>query len=424
MFAKRHRSVRHKFGKHAVYRKRAFSKKRHTFKARHAFKARSFKRKFTRRAYSRSRFNASAKKVAMKASIGGNGDQSLVMPFLDNLKLTNATNANSDMLVWAENNIAGSSGLATTIIPNLCLDAALHLNMMFTNAASRQQAIQGVGAAQQLDDQLQPKIIRKIASCEARIVNAETSNVCVWEYRCAARRDITTSLQNMLVSIGTVQQKDVSVSGSTIQPSQTAGNTVAPAAISGSVCSVAVGVTPFMWNSFCNLFKITKVRKRELAPGRVWRIRYSQKKPRLFQWNNVTYTPTALSGADGSTAGMYKVRKGQRFSLFMAQGTWAASASANANFKVGLSNVNLGIEYSYAYHYSFMANSGSTATDYSQVPGFNSATANVPLPLLAVQPLSAIAVGAGAAGSRAYESSVAIAPSVGVENLDFDQVDV
>lgn len=385
-------------GKKAYKKKAVKGKKRMTFK-KTAYKRGAYKKKaYKKKTYRRS--------VSAKLLESGRGDQAILFDYVDKPAFVNTTNAIAKQFVWASNTIA-TPAVTTGGAVNLMLDSGPHLEAMFVNvntyaANSASGGLpfppsgnKNVGAT--------IRLLRKSAEVQCRITNCETSTVELWEYRICARRDQTILPGDMWYQAGQME------SGAYIAANAVAGTAITPSALANGGYATPVGVTPYMLHAFVTQYKILKVKKRELQPGRSLKIKYSFKKPKQYNWANLCSTIGGPGGpyAAGSTGVPFVVRKGQCLSMFMAKGTIATNATANANYQVGISNVNLGMEYMYRYHYNYATSTQASATSQQSIPGFSSQSATTPLPMVANVPQLAISTGAAPAfaGTLVYQNA-------------------
>lgn len=329
--------------------------------------------------------------VSGKQVASGLGDQAILFDYVDKPAFVNTTNAIAKQFVWASNCVASPAVTVGQAI-NLMLDSGTHLEAMFVQAAS--QSILGLQAPASgvVNSGSNIRIIRKTAEVQCRITNCETAPVELWEYRVCARRDQTILPGALWYQAGQAEVSAIGIAYNAL------GTTVAPSALAAGGYATPVGVTPYMLHAFVSQYKILKVKKRELAPGRSMKIKYSFKKPRQYAWSNLCST-LGGPGVYGQAApgGIpYVVRKGQCLSLFVAKGTIVTGSSANASYQVGISNVNIGMEYMYRYHYNYVMATNATATSQQSIPGFSLGVAQAPLPVVANVPQLVITPATGA----------------------------
>lgn len=298
------------------------------------------------------------------------GDRALLYTYVDEPTLVNTTGAIGSMAVWSNNTVA-CPNVAVSANANLLLDDGRQLFDMFRDAQ-----VGSVGGGPNF------RVMRKTCEVSCRIVNAETSAVELWEYRCVARRDQTVAPQSLL---NTAADNEVVTN-------QTTTGTVVPTVgtIVGGLYPMTIGATPFMFHGFVSQYRVAKVRKWELKPGQKKKLVYRLKKPKLYSAQNIMQTLGTISAGAGSSV-PFTVRRGQAISLFVAKGTFATLSTGGATFTRGISNINIGMEYHVKYHYTWGVVSQSASATIPSVPGFSSNVAQAPLPIVANQPISTIA---------------------------------
>lgn len=224
------------------------------------------------------------------------------------------------------------------------------------------------------------KILRKTWVSRYKMTNAQTSPVEIWEYRCMARGDSTVPPDTILTKAWGATANEVKY------------NAVAALAIAtptNPLISTTLGATPFMCNPFCAQYKILKVKKRIIMPGKWWSVAYKSLKPRVYSAQRIMRGEiTAVSNGPAPT---FVMLKGQKFSLFVASGTAASNVGSAAGFEVGLSNVNLLVDHRVKVHYSIFPHQYSTGAAGVFQAGFSAADGpQIPLPQVQNQPLYAI----------------------------------
>lgn len=361
-----------RFARKSFVRRGTFKGRRHGGRARTHSVKRGIKRGVMR--HRKQAFKGKRVKRSKQAITWSDlGDRALLYTYVDEPTFVNTTGAVGNQCVWSNNTVASAGNVAALQYPNLMLDDGQHLYTMFRDAYAQTGAQGGSNI----------RVVRKSAQVSCRIVNCETSNVELWEYRCAARRDQTVSPQLKLN-----ETADVEVVG------QVAGAPIVPIVgtiTGGNVYPMTTGATPFMFHGFTSQFKVLKVRKWELKPGQKKKITYRFKKPKVFKSANVMSTVGTILNGAASTSVPYTVRKGQAFSLFVAKGTFSTLSTAGATFTRGISNINLGMEYHVKYHYSYGMVNYAASTAFPSIPGFSANVAQAPLPVIANQPISTIA---------------------------------
>lgn len=370
-----------------TFKKRAWKgKKRLTFKKQ--VKGKTWKKKtFKKKSYK-------AKATRMLAS--AHGDQSMLINFVDKPAFTGTTNAVAKQFVWGSNTIASAGNVTLGQHTNLCLDAGNHLEYLFQNVIKLAAYNVNDPPSGTKDAGANIKLVRRSSEVQCRIVNLETCPVELWEYRIMARRDQTLAPGVLWYEAG---QMESNASANTPAGAANLSAAISPSAIAGGGYATPVGVTPYMLHSFVSQYKILKVKKRELAPARVLRIKYSFKKPKLYSWANILAAigGPGYTGSSTTPSGIpFVVRKGQCASLFIAKGTFAQQNGANAGYASGIGNVNLGFEYQYRYHYNYTKSTSATAGSIPSVAGFNAQGSQVPLPMVCNVPQLVITPGTGA----------------------------
>lgn len=352
--------------------------------------ARTFKRRSVRRASKGRR--AFKRKGSKKQAITWSdlGDRALLYTWVDEPTFVNASGALGQQCVWSQNTVA-SPNAAALLYCNLMLDDGLALYNMFRDAF---QTNATVG-----NNQI---IMRKSCSVSARIVNAETSTVILWEYRCIARRDQIVTPQVLLPLTSAVEDNLGGGLAAVVKP--TVGTVV------NGLYPMTNGSTPFMFHAFVEQYRIGKVRKWELKPGQVKHLKYSLKKPKMYRAQNIMSALGTVT-ATGGTAVPYVVRRGQAVSVFIAKGTFATFTSAGATYTRGMSNVNLGIEYKAHYNYTFGHISAAASGVLGSVPGFSANVAQAPMAMVINHPDSVITTigttnGIGTAGTTPISNRV------------------
>lgn len=284
-------------------------------------------------------------------------ENSYLENYIDHVTIgTEAKDAAALQTMWVINQTAASGGLG----------AASRYNLMMHDPTILQLILQNIEAVQTT------KCTIKNYAVSARIVNAGTAPITLWEYRCRARNDYQTDLQ----------------------PTLEGGFSDAGTGIGAKPTSVVLGATPFQNPAWCSQFKITKVKRWNLRPAGVKYIKYKQKK-------NYQVTMERIS----PDANLKSILRGKSVSVFVVQGTFGYLATNTAGKRYGIVPPNVGIEYQTKVHYSWLKDE-SVAHGYNQYQtGLTEEAAQVPAPIVINHPDSAVGIGAEAAGTRINAST-------------------
>lgn len=310
-------------------------------------------------------------------------DNAFVQCYVDTILSVGTTNAVANQVCWA-NNQQASIGVPANGYNNLLLDDPVLLTSIMYQAVNNVIAVQ---------------FWRKSYEIEAMLTNCESNPVEIWEYRCQARRD--------------------QPNGVTLQGMMAGGFSDANAGYGSQKplnSPVILGATPYMNPRVTAQYKIVKVRKRLLRPSQTWKIRYALKRPRK-------YTNESLNPASVVASTAYEVLKGQRISLFIANGTYCTNAGANATYKAGIGNVNIGIVYKIRIHYSYISDTTVSTGTNQTAAGFSSRDANCPAPIVVNHPDSALPVIGYTAGLGTSGTYIAGTRVYGTENYGLDMQD-
>lgn len=334
------------------HRRRTFKRKRNVGKKRNFKRKRFGSRKFKKRGGFASRVKA----VVMKQLTA---DSSWVVSYADIAASAGTINVLSQQLLWASNQTL-TGGIAADQQLNLHMDRPKDLDVISTSIVSGDTI----------------RFTRKTTVNEVHISNLSTGPIWFWEYRCQSRKD---SLISPHVTL-------------------TDGYSDAATGLGGALAATTIGATPFMNPRFVAQNKILKVKKRYVNVGKSFMIRYSLKKPKQF--NRENFAPNAVP---------WVVQRGDRFSVFCIQGTFAANSAASAGQTAGIGTAQVGLVFKKSYHYSWISDvsgeRGQSELLYGFTPGNTTATSGKqPMPIISTHPDSAIAVGAAAAGDRVFDS--------------------
>lgn len=354
------------------------------------------KKKFgKKKSYSRSK--KTKKSMVLDHLVKSIPAMSYLSTYVDTVQVTGTTNAKAIQTMWGTQQAAlqsGSLGSTTTaaslvnlqLTPNVLLAAMMATNSALNNLVS-------LGPTTQ--------ILLRDCSQKCRMTNLSTGTAIVTEYRCRARHDC---VQGASAAVTTTSVSDIITNGWADVQAATAGG---DATYQTKLDNTSYGSTPFMNPRFVQHFKVLKVKKRELLPGRSIKFGYKTLKPRIVKNEdfNPGNTPFLINVPAGQTA-FKQVLKGQTFSVFVAQGTIASSVEATASTNViGIGNVTLGLIYETLIHYSVISPSITESHGSTRIAGFSAGVGSYPMPIMAVHPDSSLAAGVrtyAAAGNEPF----------------------
>lgn len=279
--------------------------------------------------------------------------------------------AEANQIMWCENQKAASGGLGQAQRWNLMMMDPVYLNLISQNI----EAVQTT------------KATIKSYQTKARLVNAGTAQLTLWEYRCKARNDQSTNLTTML----------------------TGGFSDASTGINAKPTSTTLGATPFQNPAWCSVFKITKVKRWNLKPAQAKWVSYRSKGD--FQFTQERISP------DGNTK---TILKGQSISVFVVQGSFGYLSTNTDGKRYGIVAPNLGIEYYTKIHYSWVKDDSVAHGIHNYVTGLtsndtvNSVSAAVPCPVVINHPDSVVE-NVASAGVRTYAQAPYRLPAVQFE---------
>lgn len=363
---KRKSSSRVRFAGGAKKRSTSVRVKRRRTKSKGRGSKRSFKRKGG--GQSRAKFAAKVASTLM-------GDRTVLYAFQDNIESTGTTNAAATQIMWSQLTLSTQGG-ATIIggrLPGHIDDPQVLLECMQSGTPATAQS--GAASTTSAVKATFTKMLRKSWESRYKLTNVATAPVEVWEYRCQARRDMTVQPSSVL---GLAWNTTIAAG---------VGSTTVPAALpTGQLGPTTLGATPFMCNQFVRNYKIVKVKKRTIMPAKWWSIKYSARKPRIY-----SYKDTGDGDDNSATTANRVMLRGQRFSLFVANGTCATYSAADVGKRIGVSNVYIAIDQRVKVHYAMFGDSATTATGGVFLSGFSSTDGpQIPLPQVQNQPLYSI----------------------------------
>lgn len=363
-----------------------------------AYKKKNFKRK----QFARSK--TSSKSMALNHLIKSLPSHSFVDTYVDSAIITGTTNSRALQKIWGtcqsqlgqaqlgSVRTATGFGGANNMMVNLQLTPNNLMSTLITTLA-------------QTSPNPTQQIMLRDFSTNCRMTNVGTGTVIVTEYRCRARHDcIVTYATTPAVAETTSSVNAVIINGF----SDATAASGSPDAVSvGPITSTVYGATPFQNPRFVRMFKVIKVKRREIAPGRAIKFGYKTTKPRIIKNEdfNPGVTPFSVITPTANQTSFKQVLKGQSFSVFQAQGTFASSVEATAGVNnIGVGNVTLGMIYTQRAHYSVITPNYMQSGSSNRIPGFSENIASYPAPLMIVHPDSAISTGPvpAAAGTRSY----------------------
>lgn len=290
------------------------------------------------------KFAARVKQVVMNQVASENS-------FLENYidRVTTAAegkDAAANQIMWAQNQSAASGGLAAATIYNLVMHDPRLLNAIAQNI----EAVQTT------------KATIKTYQVAARLVNAGTAPLTIWEYRCRARNDMSTNIQTLL----------------------TGGFNDAGTGITAKPTSTTLGATPFQNPAWCSAFKITKVKRWNLRPAQAKWIKYSNKKDYQFTMERIS--------PDGN---LKTILRGKSISVFVMQGTFGHLGTNSAGFNYGIVTPLLGVEFYHKIHYSWLKDESVAHGVTQYMTGLTATVAQVPTPIIINHPDSVLTEGTG-----------------------------
>lgn len=288
---------------------------------------------------------------------------------------------------------------------NLHMDDPLQLWNMLTMAQARIGTDGIYGGA--LPNNIM--ILRKHTKVSVRITNVHASTVKLWEYRIQARQDIPHGdLAQSTFAVALVPNEDQNSAvysnnlvATQVTQSATPATVGYPVSGGGGVITQS-GITPFMAHQFCSRYKVVKVKKWEIRTAHSRRITYKLLKPKLYKTAHIMQRSSPLA----TYSNTWEMMKGQRQSLFFMEGSYAtdqgATRDATSDFSLGITGACIGMEYTTEYGWTFAQTNASASNLANFTSGIadGSGTTQIPLPLIANHPDSAI--GTGAAGTRSF----------------------
>lgn len=332
------------------------------------------------------------------------GDRTVLYAFQDQITLTGTTANAVTQKMWSK--LTGITTQLSVAILGSRMAGHVHdpqVLLECMQSGTPATAVSGGTTTTSAVKAAYTKMLVKSYKNSYKMTNAQTSPVEIWEYRVQARRDMTIDVDTVLSLAFTATV------------AQAVGSTTVLSALTvNPVSASTLGATPFMSNSFTRQYKIVKVKKRVIMPGKWWIISYSSIKPKIFSYKD-------LSDGDDNSATLASriMLRGQRVSLFVASGTAASTAHTGGGTLVGLSNVNLLIDQRVKIHYAMFGDSATTSTGGVFLAGFSAADGpQIPLPQVQNQPLYSIGTVTTANGTvqpMVTSATAAIAITGGVD---------
>lgn len=319
--------------------------------------------------------------------------QSYLSSYVDSVQQVGTTNTRAVQVMWGNQQSQLSAlALGSTTVPRSLVNLHLTPNVLMANLLA-QNTQAGAGA-------ITAQILLRDCAQKCRMTNLSTGSVIITEYRVRARHD---QIQAASGANSTCQVSDVITNG--FADASSASGT-GDAVYQTPLTSDTYGATPFMNPRFVQQYKVIKVRKFELQPGKSKVFGYKTLKPRVIKNEdfNQGVAPFLINPPAGQTA-FKQVSKGQSFSVFQAQGTIASSIEATAAVNnIGVGNITIGMIYETKMHYSIIAPANVYSHGSTRIPGFSAGVASFPAPLVITHPDSAVSTGPvpAAAGTRTY----------------------
>lgn len=294
-------------------------------------------------------------------------DRCYVVNYQDEVKALQVNNQNAVQEMWASNQTtSGGTGTLTSVGPGT------YINLMVCDPTVMRDLFVHMGES--IGSNTMSKLYLMKYSTRARIVNTQTSTCEFFEYRCRARRDITTQTG----SIDGILDGDP--------------DTEQDASGAAKITMTRYGATPFDSSRWCRHFKIIKVKKRILPAAGVVTLMYKEKK-RGYMTKFADWYMQTNSAADQALS----IKRGQTFSLFRIQGTWSGKTANDAGEKFGPGNASVGILYTIRCHYRYITTQPRVTTWLNALGGISAGS--IPAPVAA----TVVVTGGGGAGPEDQE---------------------
>lgn len=302
-------------------------------------------------------------------------------------------NTKAGQFMWAQQQDVSSGetdSIAQAFVNLMPHDLGIVQQIMYQQLSILSGAVSGAITAQ---------VLIKNWQCEATIKNAETGPIELTHYRCRATRDFgplnsSTSPQSVLIN-GFLDTNTVSP----------------PTGVTNPVTAGLLGATPFMNPRFTAMVHVLKSKKYYMKTGGKITLRYTQNSPRI--WKNEDFNFGQGADGDGSTPTIRSILKGQHFSVFVINGTWATASAPTSSYRHGVGNASVGIIQKHRINYATITPQVTQTSAMNAVPGFTDQNCGFPLPIVGNQPYSAIGTLTTANGVRQY----------GAPPFTFNQVD-
>lgn len=270
-----------------------------------------------------------------------------------------AKDATGNQVMWNRNQTAASGGLGAGVRYNLLMHDPVILSAISQNISAVKTT----------------KATIKSYAVSAKLINAGTAPLTVWEYRVRARNNLTLDLTTLLVD----------------------GFDNATTGIGTLPTSTTLGATPFNNPAFTAQFKVVKVRKWELKPAQSQWIKYKNERDFSFTQEYI---------APDDAANLMKTLKGRDHSVFVMQGSFGYLATNTDGKRYGIVTPNLGIEYQTKVHYSWINDENVSQGSNVYMTGLTAGGPTVvPCPVIINHPDSTITVTTGVRTTAATEQA-------------------